>query len=640
MNASGNILNAKTYTGAVSHFQVNRTNGNLSFCWNQGTANPGPFAVLPFSYAFISPSYAFYAKVFMEMDKNLNFIKAKDLLINNPFSLETNEYNQYLNLPNGKLLISGNLQKTVTYSAGVNSFYPAEPVNYGTTLLETDTNWDITKFISGGKAPFTSQRNIAAFNDTYLIAAGFDSAAPGFTSTNLPTASFGTVNLTGMNAAADITTAYGSFSSFRTDVALAQCKSPNFPTIASTTWLGLTNNWNTPGNWSNGVPTNTMKALFNAPTTNYPTISTSPTAATLEVLSGVILPLPTTLVLLGGLKNDGNVTINDAGFFQGFGTKEWKGTGTLTFTGAAVSYFYANTFTNSLILNTNLTTQYDLRIPTLILNNAKLNLNNKILSISNSSPTAITGANTNSYIYGGTLERKINPTGSYEFPMGDFSFAQSAVINANNLSGTNKLIATFTQGILTGTTPNTNYNAVGITSALDGGWFSINPNLQPTSGSYDVTLKIQNSTNTLASVGNYTVIKRHNSTSPWAALGNYNLGATSAGIVTVTNSNLTSFSDFAIGRGVSDITLSGQEFLKSNLKIFPNPTSSQINLSFEKNLDDASVKITSLLGQTVLEKQNLSGNNLNFDVSDLASGMYIITVNNSGLVSNSKFIKE
>ena len=337
LNASGNIFNAKTYTGAVSHFQVNRTNGNLSFCWNQGTANLGPFAVLPFSYAFISPSYAFYAKVFMEMDKNLNFIKAKDLLINNPFSLETNEYNQYLNLPNGKLLISGNLQKTVTYSAGVNSFYPAEPVNYGTTLLETDTNWDITKFISGGKAPYTSQRNIAAFNDTYLIAAGFDSAAPGFTSTNLPTASFGTVNLTGMNAAADITTAYGSFSSFRTDVALAQCKSPNFPTIASTTWLGLTNNWNTPSNWSNGVPTNTMKALFNAPTTNYPTISTSPTAATLEVLSGVILPLPTTLVLLGGLKNDGNVTINDAGFFQGFGTKEWKGIGALTFTGTAVS---------------------------------------------------------------------------------------------------------------------------------------------------------------------------------------------------------------------------------------------------------------------------------------------------------------
>ena len=293
-----------------------------------------------------------------------------------------------------------------------------------------------------------------------------------------------------------------------------------------------------------------------------------------------------------------------------------------------------------MILNTNLTTQYDLRIPTLILNNAKLNLNNKKLFITNANPTAISGANATSYTYGGALQRNINATGMYEFPMGTFSNAQSVVINANNLQGTGSITATFTEGAITGTIPNTNYNGVAITSALDGGWFSINPNLQPTSGSYNVTLKIQNSTNTLASVGNYTVIKRDNSTSPWAALGNYNLGATSAGIVTVTNSNLTSFSDFAIGRGVSDITLSGQEFLKSNLKIFPNPATSQINFSFNNNLENANLKITSLLGQTVFEKQNLSGNNLSFDVSNLAKGMYVVTLDNGGLVLNSKFIKE
>ena len=73
---------------------------------------------------------------------------------------------------------------------------------------------------------------------------------------------------------------------------------------------------------------------------------------------------------------------------------------------------------------------------------------------------------------------------------------------------------------------------------------------------------------------------------------------------------------------------------------YPNPTSSQINFSFNENLENASVKITSLLGQTVLEKQNLSGNNLSFDVSNLAKGMYVVSVNNGGLVSNSKFIKE
>ncbi|MBC7494814.1 MAG: T9SS type A sorting domain-containing protein [Flavobacterium sp.] len=88
-------------------------------------------------------------------------------------------------------------------------------------------------------------------------------------------------------------------------------------------------------------------------------------------------------------------------------------------------------------------------------------------------------------------------------------------------------------------------------------------------------------------------------------------------------------------------TLNMEDFNELNkIVTFPNPTSSQINFSFNDNLENASLKITSLLGQTVLEKQNLSGNNLSFDVSDLATGMYVVTINNGGLVSNSKFIKE
>ena len=88
-------------------------------------------------------------------------------------------------------------------------------------------------------------------------------------------------------------------------------------------------------------------------------------------------------------------------------------------------------------------------------------------------------------------------------------------------------------------------------------------------------------------------------------------------------------------------TLNTENFNELNKVVtFPNPTSSQINLSFKNNLENASVKITSMLGQTVLEKQNLSGNNLSFDVSNLAKGIYFVSVNNGGLLSNSKFIKE
>ena len=77
-----------------------------------------------------------------------------------------------------------------------------------------------------------------------------------------------------------------------------------------------------------------------------------------------------------------------------------------------------------------------------------------------------------------------------------------------------------------------------------------------------------------------------------------------------------------------------------SILLFPNPTSSQINLTFENNLENTNVKITSLIGQTVIEKQNLSGNNLTFDVSNLANGIYVVTINNGDLISNLKFIKE
>lgn len=645
LNAAGSITKAQVSKGAFSNFQVNRTTGNLIFKWEQGILNTAPFNNLPHLLASLSPSYANQFNGMVETDANFNFIRAKDFsnTLDNPFQLTYND-DVYLALPNGKLIIQAQFEKTIGYTADVDYVYPIDATKYATAIIETDANWNISKFIAAGKATSVYKQYITAYNDTYAMSAGFSShnvLSP--TTPTLPTTSYGSVNLTGFNAAPDLTTAYGTFStssSLRNDVAIVQTKSANFPTIASTTWLGNNTNWNDATNWTNGVPTTTMKALFNAPTPNYPIVSTSPTAASLQVNSGVSLALPTTLVLNAGLKNDGNISVNNAGFFQGFGTKEWKGSGSVNFAGTAVNYFYANLFTNSLVLNTNLTTQYNLRIPTLTLNTAKVNLNNKTLSITDSSPTAISTANVTSYVYGGILERKIATSGSYEFPMGDFNYKQSASIDVNNLVGTNQLSATFTAGAITGTTPSTSYNGVAITSALNGGWFKISSKTQPTSGNYDVTLKIQNSTNTSANVGDYIVIKRDNSTSPWAATGVYNLGSTIGGIVTVKNSNLTSFSDFAIGKGGSDISLSNESFIQKSISLYPNPASSQINLSFENNLEEASLKIIAITGQTVFEKSNISGNNLTLDVSILSNGIYVIQVMDANSISTSRFIKQ
>ena len=91
---------------------------------------------------------------------------------------------------------------------------------------------------------------------------------------------------------------------------------------------------------------------------------------------------------------------------------------------------------------------------------------------------------------------------------------------------------------------------------------------------------------------------------------------------------------------ITNPSLKVNENVIAKLSLFPNPTSSQINLSFENNLESASLKIISLLGQTVLEKQNLSGNNLSLDVQNLSNGVYVIKVTDGELIFNSKFIKQ
>jgi len=553
LNAAGTLTKAQTFAGGVSHFQVNRTNGNLIFGWNQFYANPGAFQNLPHPFGTVSPIYANAFTGMMETDKNLNFIKAKDYstVLDNPFQATGSDV-KFLSLLNGKLLIAMDFVKSAAYAAGVNSFYPADATKFASVIVETDTDWNMEKFITGGKAPGTGQTFITAFNDTYLLGAGFYAQQPGYGTANppLPTTSFGNTSLTGFNAAANMTTAYGNFStssSLRFDVALAQTKSPNFPAIPLTTWLGTTNNWNTPGNWSNGVPTNAVKALFTAGAANYPVVFSSPTAATLQIGTGVTLSLPANLTLVGGVKNDGVVVLNNAGFFQGLGSLQWRGTGSVNFTGTPVSFFYGKTFTNSLILNADVTSFYNLTVPSVTFKSGKLNLNNKNISITNANTTAISGANANSYFYGAIVERKINGTGTYEFPVGSFNNFQSATINANSLVGVSSIAVSHTNGATTGTSVNTITNGVSIIGALNGGWFTITPNAQPTTGNYGVTLKLKGSNNTVADVARYALVKRANSTSNWTVNGTYLLPTTDDTTVTITANSLTSFSDFAIG---------------------------------------------------------------------------------------------
>lgn len=91
----------------------------------------------------------------------------------------------------------------------------------------------------------------------------------------------------------------------------------------------------------------------------------------------------------------------------------------------------------------------------------------------------------------------------------------------------------------------------------------------------------------------------------------------------------------------STTTLQNSSFEQSaNFVVFPNPTTSSLNLNFSNPIENGNLKITSLLGQTILEKQNLSGTDFSLDVSKLSSGTYILNLTNGNTKLNKKFIKK
>ena len=551
-----------SYRGAVGNFYVDRASGNITFGWSQvSDPNPNGFVNLPLVPFSPAPVYANYFKGIVSFDKNENRINAKDFsgISNNPFRLIDPIF--FIPLANGKLLLTqsftGNAFARVI---GTDYIYPIDAANAASAIIETDANWDYAKMIVGGKAPLGEPLLIAAQGSTYAMVASFGVAPPA-----LPTTTYGTTTLNGFNAVSNFTTAYGVYSTSlnRLDVAFVQTKSANFPTATTTTWLGNSTNWNTPTNWTNGVPTAGLKALFNSGTTNSPTTFNTPTAGILQVNTGGVVTLPATLTVSGGIKNDGTIKINNAGFFQGFGATEFKGNGSVEFLGtAAASFYYANTFTNNLILNSPFATYYNLTIGGVTFNAGagSFNLVNKTLSITDPSPTSITGTSPTSYFYGGILKRAVNSTGNYEFAVGSSTSFQSTTINANNLAGVSTISTSHTAGAVSGTLPNTSYNGVSINQALNGGWFTISPNAQPTSGSYNVTLQLLGSTNTIASPNRYAVIKRDDNATGWAVQGNYVLPTVSGSTVTATANGLTSFSDFAIGIGASTLPITLTSF--------------------------------------------------------------------------------
>ncbi len=76
------------------------------------------------------------------------------------------------------------------------------------------------------------------------------------------------------------------------------------------------------------------------------------------------------------------------------------------------------------------------------------------------------------------------------------------------------------------------------------------------------------------------------------------------------------------------------------LQIYPNPTNHETVVSLQHIVNNASIKLTNIIGQTIFEKTNQSGNQFTLDLSNEAKGIYFIEIKQTGNVWRGKVVKE
>lgn len=193
--------------------------------------------------------------------------------------------------------------------------------------------------------------------------------------------------------------------------------------------------------------------------------------------------------------------------------------------------------------------------------------------VNNSVVTTLAGYTSTAYV-NGYLQRQIAPAFSYDFPVGaGGNYELANVTFSGGLTGTTNLMANFTPGATTQPNPSTCIiNGTKMNALLNGGFWTIHPDVQPTAGTYVAILNMTGFTNTpspgvgisgaITPAQQIGLVKRVDGSSPWKGCGdivygnsgtNQNTGACtdnatiSGGVASVTRTVVPSFSDFGIG---------------------------------------------------------------------------------------------
>jgi Secretion system C-terminal sorting domain len=72
--------------------------------------------------------------------------------------------------------------------------------------------------------------------------------------------------------------------------------------------------------------------------------------------------------------------------------------------------------------------------------------------------------------------------------------------------------------------------------------------------------------------------------------------------------------------------------------LYPNPTTGKFSVTFSKGLQNAAVFVTDLQGKVMLQFK-ASGNKIDFDLSGVAAGAYLVRIEEKGKAITKKVVK-
>jgi hypothetical protein len=100
------------------------------------------------------------------------------------------------------------------------------------------------------------------------------------------------------------------------------------------------------------------------------------------------------------------------------------------------------------------------------------------------------------------------------------------------------------------------------------------------------------------------------------------------------------FGGFGNCQGLITKIKNPDENVSKSFALFPNPTSSNLQLVNSLSLEVESVNILDMLGKQHISLRNMGSNNLEIDVSSLPNGMYVIVLQTSNKINHTiKFVK-